>query len=81
MLQHSHHHQLCIFTTNNKITHYVLMIRLSEGDPPLLSPLLKRTTHFSLCSHPLFGLSVNVQQVLMNVKVSDIQTSDWKHVS
>ena len=39
----------------NKSLHAALeTVYTSEGDP--LSPLLKRTTSASLCSHPLFGL-------------------------
>jgi len=50
--------------TNKDLHAALVKIYISRSDP--LSPLLKCTTHSSLCSHPLL-VSINVQQVLMNV--------------
>jgi len=52
----------------NKSLHAMLTtICTSKGDP--LLPLLKCTTHGSLCLHPqsMGWVSINIQQALMNV--------------
>ena len=46
LFQHSHHQQLCIFTSNEQELHDALIkICTSGGDPLSLLPLLQRTTH------------------------------------
>jgi len=47
----------------------LLKICASRGAPLSLSPLLKHTTHASLCLHPL--VSINIQQAWINVNRCD----------
>ena len=45
-----------LLAVNNSLHAVLVKICTSRGDPLSLLPLLKCTTHPSLCSHPLFGL-------------------------
>ena len=68
ILQHGHHHPLCIFESNEQEPVCCACTGMHQwGNPLSPSSLLKCSTNCAHCAHIHHSISINTQQMLVNV--------------